>query len=36
VWWFAHPAQVGLLRGRLAEVGATRHRVFQLPEEVAR
>ena len=35
VWWFTPPAQVDLLSRRLAEVGATRHRVFELPEGVA-
>jgi hypothetical protein len=36
VWWFTPPAQVDLLGRRLAEVRATRHRVFQLPEELVR
>jgi hypothetical protein len=31
VWWFTPPAQVDLLGRRLAEVRATRHRVFALP-----
>jgi hypothetical protein len=36
VWWFTPPAQVDLLSRRLAEVRATRHRVFQLPEELVK
>ena len=36
VWWFTPPAQVQLLRTRLADAGAAGHQVYQLPAGVGR